>query len=82
MQWRKTESQEEKDALDKLRDGLREKLKNIANAERMKKKKMANREEKEKFIANPFQYTSKLLGKPRSGKLKATKKEVESTCKM
>ena len=76
-QWRNTESQEEKEALDILRDVLRKKLKNIANAERMRKKRMANRKEKEEFISNPFQYTSKLLGKPRSGKLNATKEEVE-----
>ena len=57
-QWRDTESQEEKEALDILRDILRKKLKNIANAERMRKKRMANRKEKEEFISNPFQYTS------------------------
>ena len=60
-----------------LRDGLRKKLKNIANAERMRKKRMTNRKEKEESISIPFQYTSKRPGKPRSGKLKTTKEEVE-----
>ena len=60
-----------------LRDGLRKKMKNIANTERMRKKRMANRKEKEKFKSNTFQYTSKLLGRTRSVKLKATMEEVE-----
>ena len=71
-QWRDTESQEEK-ALDMFRDVLRKKLKNIANAERMRKKRMANRKEKEEFISNPFQYTSKLLGKATKWKAECNK---------
>ena len=43
----------------------------------MRRKRMKSHKEREEFITNPFQYTSKLLGKPRTGTLKSTKEEIK-----
>ena len=73
----KTSSLMEKEGIIELRDILRKKLKNISQAERNRNKRKKKQKAREEFSKNPFEFTSKLLGKARSGRLECPKEEVE-----
>lgn len=63
--------------MEELRQGMRERLKILNRAERNRKRRKERAKARARFTANPFQFTSKLLGKKSSGKLLAEKAEVE-----
>lgn len=73
--------EEERAALAELRQGMRERLKILNRAERSRKRRKERARARARFTANPFQFTSKLLGKKSSGKLLAEKAEVENHLK-
>ena len=73
--------EEERAALAELRQGIRERLKILNRAERSRKRRKERARARARFTANPFQFTSKLLGKKSSGKLLAEKAEVENHLK-
>uniref|UniRef100_A0A8W8L8P9 Reverse transcriptase domain-containing protein n=1 Tax=Magallana gigas TaxID=29159 RepID=A0A8W8L8P9_MAGGI len=73
--------EEERAALAELRQGMRERLKILNRAERSRKRRKERARARARFTANPFQFTSKLLGKKRSGMLLAEKAEVEQHLK-
>ncbi|XP_076090373.1 uncharacterized protein LOC143062594 [Mytilus galloprovincialis] len=70
-------SEDEKPALSELRDTIRKKLKITRRAERTRKRRKKREKARAQFTSDPFQFTSRLLGKKGSGQLKASKEEVE-----
>ncbi|VDI54010.1 Hypothetical predicted protein [Mytilus galloprovincialis] len=60
-----------------LRDTIRKKLKITRRAERTRKRRKKREKARAQFTSDPFQFTSRLLGKKGSGQLKASKEEVE-----
>ncbi|XP_033755855.1 uncharacterized protein LOC117338607 [Pecten maximus] len=69
--------EEEKAKLSELRNMAREKLKTLRRAERSRRRRKDRARARARFTANPFQFTSRLLGKRGSGVLRAGKEEVE-----
>nr|XP_034324819.1 uncharacterized protein LOC117689102 [Crassostrea gigas] len=73
--------EEETAALAELRQGMRERLMILNRAERSRKRRKEKARARARFTANPFQFTSKLLGKKSSEKLLDEKAEVEKHLK-
>ncbi|XP_062585204.1 uncharacterized protein LOC134246875 [Saccostrea cucullata] len=73
-QYRKA-TDEEKTALSHLRDNIREHLKIARRAERSRRRRKQRERARARFTADPFQFTSRLLGK--KGSLKSSKEDVE-----
>ena len=69
----------ERQALAELRDTIREKLKILRRAEKSRKRRKERA--RARFTANPFQFTSHLLGSKGPGTLTAGKEEVEQHLK-
>ncbi|CAC5423517.1 unnamed protein product [Mytilus coruscus] len=70
-------SEDETPALSELRDTIRKNLKITRRAERTRKRRKKREKARAQFTSDPFQFTSRLLGKKGSGQLKASKEEVE-----
>ncbi|CAC5423476.1 unnamed protein product [Mytilus coruscus] len=70
-------AEDEKPALSELRDTIRKSLKITRRAERTRKRRKKREKARAQFTSDPFQFTSRLLGKKGSGQLKASKEEVE-----
>ncbi|CAJ1075238.1 LOW QUALITY PROTEIN: uncharacterized protein LOC109089580 [Xyrichtys novacula] len=62
-------NEEEKVALAELRDVVRERLTTLRRAEWHRKRGKERTRKRSAFIANPFEFTKKLLGEKRSGQL-------------
>ncbi|XP_062568263.1 uncharacterized protein LOC134230448 [Saccostrea cucullata] len=75
-QYRKA-TDEEKPALSQLRDNIREHLKIARRAERSRRRRKQRDRARARFTADPFQFTSRLLGNKGSGSLKSSKEDVE-----
>ena len=71
----------ERQALAELRNTIREKLKILRRAERSRKRRKERARARARFTANPFHFTSHLLGSKGSGTLTAGKEEVEQHLK-
>jgi hypothetical protein len=76
MRWRVSDN-EEKEALSDIRAIVIDRLKNITAAEIKRVNRKLQSKAREGFMINPFGFTSRLLGKARSGTWVTTKKEVE-----
>ncbi|XP_058268375.1 uncharacterized protein LOC131367135 [Hemibagrus wyckioides] len=68
---------DEKPALTEMCDNLRGRIKTLRRAECHSRDRKRRMKEWTDFTKNPFKYMSKLLSNVRTGKLKATKEEVE-----
>ena len=73
----KTCQEREKEGIKQLGDELREKLKSKRRAEYYRKKRKKKEKARQRFINNPYKFTSELLGKPKGGTLESTMEEVE-----
>ena len=76
-QWKNAHS-EEKKGLAALRKSLRDKLNPLCRAEALNKKRKKRRKQSTAFIANPYQYASRMLGQARNGILNCSKEEHEA----
>ena len=74
----KNASMEEKDGLKVLRDGLREHLKSLRKAERLKINRKLKSRRRFQFTANPYKFSKMLFESERGGKLESTVEEVEA----
>ena len=77
----KTRQEREKEGIKQLRDELREKLKSKRRAEYYRKNRKKKGKARQRFINNPYKFTSELLGKPKGGTLESTMEEVEEHLK-
>ena len=68
---------EGKAALKQLRDTLRDELKNTRKAEQKSALRKKKSKQQTAFIANPYSYTSQMLGQYRSGTLNCSQAELE-----
>jgi hypothetical protein len=66
-------------AIHELRRERRRKLRTARRAERSRKRRKECAKVRSKFISNPFEFTSKLLGMKTSGKLDCPISEVEAS---
>jgi hypothetical protein len=74
--WRNAK-EEEKLGLSELRELVRMKLINVCKAERERLKRRNMRRSRDEFISNPYKYTTRILGKAKSGSLETPVNEVE-----
>ena len=74
--WRKA-SEEEREGLKVLWNEVRQKLACLRRAERIRKRRKRKEKERARFIRNPFRHARQLLEEKKSGKLEATKEEIE-----
>ena len=72
---------EERIGINMLRDDLRQRIITLRRAENMRKKKSEKKKTREEFFKSPFQFTGKVLGKPKSGVLESSKEEIEASVK-
>ncbi len=75
--WKRAKS-EERPGLIALRRELRKNLTSIRKAERRNKERRKKIQARAKFIADPFKFTSQLLGGKTSGKLECPKERLEN----
>ncbi|XP_019639899.1 PREDICTED: uncharacterized protein LOC109481744 [Branchiostoma belcheri] len=75
--WKEAD-QTEREALKKLREDLRGRLKSLSKAERSRAKRRERQRKRSAFISNPFGFTKKLLGAKTSGKLTCSKEDIEA----
>lgn len=73
----KAAPESEKVALKQLQKDQHSRLLQLKKAEHLRKKQREKKKAREAFFTNPFAFVSKLLGKPKSGKLECTKEEAE-----
>jgi hypothetical protein len=76
----KTTDEEDRPALAKVRNTIREKLKILRRAESSRRRRKERARARARFTASPFQFTSRRLGSKGSEALKASK-EVEQHLK-
>ena len=74
--WRKA-TEEERVGLQVLWKEVRQKLACKRRAERIRKRRKRKEKERASFIRNPFRHARQLLEEKKSGKLEATKEEIE-----
>ncbi|XP_060082190.1 uncharacterized protein LOC132561508 [Ylistrum balloti] len=67
----------ERYGLQQLRYDIRTKLTTLQKAERSRESRRVTAKKRAAFIANPCKFTSSLLGGERSGRLQASKEEIE-----
>jgi hypothetical protein len=63
--------------LSEIHNNLRERLFTIRRAENHRKNRREKSRKRSQFIKNPFQFTKKLLGDTRSGRLQCPREEVQ-----
>ena len=72
----KRASEEDKQALEELRNILRKKLKTLRRAEWHRRRGRERAKKRTAFIANPFRFSKQLLGDKRSGRLQCPREDV------
>ncbi|XP_021349432.1 uncharacterized protein LOC110466448 [Mizuhopecten yessoensis] len=77
----KTAPESEKVGIQQIRDDLRETLRRLRNAERLRKGRKERAKRRADFVKDPFQFSKTLLGAERSGHLESSKEEVEAHLK-
>ncbi|XP_033747101.1 uncharacterized protein LOC117332324 [Pecten maximus] len=70
-------NEQEKFGLQQLRSDIRGKLTTLQKAERSRKRRRETTRKRAAFIANPYKFTTSLLGGERSGKLETSEQEIE-----
>ena len=79
--FKKTDSEEERAGYKEIRDTLRTELKSLRRAERSRKRRRKKTRARKQFVADPYNFTRKLLGKEASGRLNCPIEEVENHLK-
>jgi hypothetical protein len=69
--------EEERFGLYQLRETLREKLKHIRKAERLRTSRKLKAKRRSQFVKDPFKFSKTLLSDEKSGKLSSTQEEIE-----
>jgi hypothetical protein len=79
--WKRAKPPHEKEGLKDLRKKLRTELRNINMVERSNKQRRDRAKKRSKFVANPFKFTSDLLGGKKSGRFECPREQLEEHLK-
>ena len=71
----------ERIGLHQIRDDIREKLKRLRNAERIRRTRKERSKKRSQFVKDPYKFTKTLLGEERSGRLASSQEEIENYLK-
>ena len=71
----------ERIGLHQIRDDIREKLKRLRNAERIRRTRKERSKKRSQFVKDPYKFTKTLLGDERSGRLASSQEDIENYLK-